>query len=244
MRAVQSIDVSYVSSESSHTPPRTGAVGEVLVIAPLRIEALAICSAARMLRVHKTGMGPHRARAAVASMLADPATALLVIGFGGGLSDESELGEAIVAEEVVAVNDEGRYEGSSIACSAVDAIAPALSAGGLTVRRGAVASVQEIVTGQARERMRSSGALAVDMESAWLAQAAKGRPFAVVRILSDTPRHELRRRLPVGPPLPTVANSWRATVALRRAAGALGGLIDEHGVHTVFGRSSNRVSEE
>lgn len=244
MRATQSIDAGDVSAESGQTLSRSSQVGEMLVIAPLRVEALAIRSAARALRVQKTGMGPRRARAAVASMVADPATALLVVGFGGGLSHESELGEAIVAERVVAVNDQGCQEGSSIACSAVDALFTALSASGLAVRRGMVASVGEIVTGQARERMSSSGALAVDMESAWLAQAAKGRPFAVVRILSDTPRHELRRRLPVGPPLPTIANSWRATVALRRAARALGGLIDDHGVHTVFGPSSDRVSEE
>jgi 4-hydroxy-3-methylbut-2-enyl diphosphate reductase len=53
------------------------------------------------------------------------------------------------------------------------------------------------------------------MESAWLAPAARGRPFAVVRVLSDTPRRELTR------PLLTVAGVARASLTLRRVATAL-----------------------
>jgi nucleoside phosphorylase len=210
-------------------------LSDLLVIAPLRVEAIAIRSAARTLRVRKSGMGPDRAREAARSMLADPAVALLVVGFGGGLSHDSELGETVIAEEVMAVDEHGHREGEALRCSGVNALALALAEEGIEVRRGAVASVDRIVTGQARERMRASGALAVDMESAWLAQAARERPFAVVRIISDTPRRELRRRLPVGPPLPTVADGLRATAALRRVAGTLGRLIGEQGVHTVFG---------
>ena len=216
-------------------------MNDLLVIAPLRVEAFAIRSATRALRVCKTGMGPHRARAAVASMLADPAAALLVVGFGGGLSQESELGEVVVADEVVVVDEHGRREGPSVLCAGSDALALALAERGLAVRRGAVASVDRIVTGEGRARMLESGALAVDMESAWLAQAARERPFAVVRIISDTPRRELRRRLPVGPPLPTMADGLRATAVLRRVAGALDRLIGERGVHTVFGPATWRA---
>ncbi len=42
-----------------------------------------------------------------------------------------------------------------------------------------------------------------------------GRPFAVVRVISDTPARELTN------PLLTVAGVARAMTALRRAAGAL-----------------------
>jgi 4-hydroxy-3-methylbut-2-en-1-yl diphosphate reductase len=210
-------------------------MSDLLVLAPLRVEAIAIRSAARALRVRTTGMGPRRARAAAASMLDDPAAALLVIGFGGGLSYDSELGEVVVAERVVVVDEHGGREGPAVPCAGVDALASALSEHGLAVRRGTVASVQEIVTGQERARMLASGALAVDMESAWLAQAARDRPFAVVRIISDTPLRELRHRLPVGPPLPSIADGLRAAAALRSVAGALGRLIGERGVHTVFG---------
>jgi hypothetical protein len=49
----------------------------------------------------------------------------------------------------------------------------------------------------------------------WLAPAAGARPFAVVRIISDTPGRELTR------PLATLAGVARASVALARAAGSV-----------------------
>jgi hypothetical protein len=82
------------------------------------------------------------------------------------------------------------------------------------------------------------------MESAWVAEAARGRPFAVVRVLSDTPEHELRQVLPVGPPLPTLANAMRAMSTLRRVGAALGALRRQGDLHTVLGVSSSVESEE
>jgi 4-hydroxy-3-methylbut-2-enyl diphosphate reductase len=218
-------------------------MSDLLVAAPLRLEALAIRSAARRLRVRTTGMGPRRARAAVPALLADPAAALLVLGFGGGLLAGSELCEVVVADEVVAVDEHGRPYGEAVVCDGADALVRALSGSGLRVRRGAVASVDQIVTGQARERMLTCGAVAVDMESAWLAQAARGRPFAVVRVLSDTPERELVRRLPVGPPLPSMADGLRAAAALRRAAGGLDRLVRMSNLHIVFGGVRERAGE-
>ena len=55
------------------------------------------------------------------------------------------------------------------------------------------ASVARIAMGDARVRLRESGAVAVDMESVWLAPGAGERPFAVVRVISDTPARELTR---------------------------------------------------
>ncbi len=217
----------------------TRAANGLLVVAPLLVEALAIRAGSRALRVRGTGMGPVRARAAVETIRKDPAAALIVVGFGGGLSGESELGEVVVAEEVIELDPQGSAGGVSVKCAGASLIEQALSEGGLAVKRGRVASVEQIVTGAQRERMLTSGALAVDMESAWLAQAADERPFAVVRIISDTPGRELRRRLPVGPPLPTLADGMRALAALRRAAAALGRLAGERDVHTVFGPVSS-----
>jgi len=54
--------------------------------------------------------------------------------------------------------------------------------------------------------------VAVDMESAWLAAAASGRPLAVVRAVVDTPNQELAR------PLALVNGAGRAYWALRQAA--------------------------
>jgi 4-hydroxy-3-methylbut-2-enyl diphosphate reductase len=49
------------------------------------------------------------------------------------------------------------------------------------------------------------------MESVWLAPGAAGRPFAVVRVVLDSPSHELLRPQ-------AAADAVRAARALRRAA--------------------------
>ncbi|HEX5309867.1 MAG TPA: hydroxysqualene dehydroxylase HpnE [Solirubrobacteraceae bacterium] len=212
-------------------------VSDVLIVSPLGVEAMAVRSAAPGMRVRTTGMGPRKAMAAVPALAADEAAALVIVGFGGGLAQDSRLCEVVVAEEVLAIDSEGRPAGERIDCSIAERLERALTGHGLPTCRGTVASVQEIVVGAARERMLASGAIAVDMESAWVAEAARGRPFAVVRVLSDTPEHELRRRLPVGPPLPTLANSVRAMSRLREVAAALGRLRRQGELHTVFGLS-------
>lgn len=221
------------SSGEREQPMTRGA----LVVCPLSVEALAVRSTGSGLRVHTTGMGPRKALAAVPALSQDPATALLIVGFGGGLSAESRLGEVVVADEVVAIDAEGVPEGGRIPCAGGARLREALATHGLSSCGGAVASVQEIVTGQARGRMLASGAVAVDMESAWIAQAARERPFGVIRVLSDTPEQELRQRLPVGPPLPTLANAVRAVSALRRVALALAAMGRRGELHNVLGVS-------
>ena len=213
-------------------------MSDVLVVSALGIEALAVRSAGAGLRVRSTGMGPRKAREAVPALLEDPAAALVVLGFGGGLGDDSRLCEVVIASEVVAIDGEGMQVGEQIGCSTAGEMQRALSGHDLATCCGKVASVQEIVTGDARARMQASGAIAVDMESAWVAEAARGRPFAVVRVLSDTPEHELRQVLPLGPPLPTLANAMRAMSTLRRVGVALGALRRQGKLHTVLGVSS------
>lgn len=213
-------------------------MSELLVIAPLSVEALAIRSLRPAFRVRSTGMGPARARAAVGVLSADPARALVVLGFGGGLAADSALGEVVLAREVVELDQHGAQCGEPIACQGAAALAVELERAGLRTQTGQVASVSEIITGEARQRMLAAGAVAVDMESAWVARAAAGRPFAVLRVLSDTPRHELRQRLPVGPPLPTITDSLRVTAALRRVARALDVLVRTGRLHTVFDMST------
>jgi 4-hydroxy-3-methylbut-2-en-1-yl diphosphate reductase len=182
----------------------------LLIAAPLRLEALMIRSGAPRGRVRRTGMGPRRSRAAVGALLEDPARALLVMGFGGGLDEHSEVGDLVVADALLGP------DGTNVECAGAEALAAALGRRGLTVRRGVVASVMRIAVGDARVALRERGAVAVDMESVWLAAGAAGRPFAVARVISDTPARELTN------PLLTVAGVTRASGALRRAAGALG----------------------
>jgi len=212
-------------------------MSDVLVVSPLGVEALVVRSAAPGLRVRTTGMGPLKALAAVPRLLEDPAAAIVVLGFGGGLPVGSKLCEVVVASEVLTIDEHGRSAGEAISCEAAGALADALEGHGIEVCRGAVASVEQIITGEGRTRMEAAGAVAVDMESAWVARAAQGRPFVVVRVLSDTPERELRQWLPVGPPLPTVADGLRAMSTLRQVGAVLGRLRRQGSLHTVLGLS-------
>jgi 4-hydroxy-3-methylbut-2-enyl diphosphate reductase len=139
-----------------------------------------------------------------------PGAALLVMGFGGALDEHSDVGDVVVADAVQGPDGMG-----AVACAGAQELAGALERRGLRVRRGTVASVARLAMGDTRVQLREAGAIAVDMESAWLAPGAGGRPFAVVRVITDTPARELTN------PLLTVAGVARAMAALRRAAGAL-----------------------
>jgi 4-hydroxy-3-methylbut-2-enyl diphosphate reductase len=188
-------------------------VSGLLIAAPMRLEALLVRSGASGARVYRTGMGPRRAREAARALLREPGEALLVLGFCGGLDERSEPGEVVVAEQVRAAEDEG-HEPQSVACTGARELADALARRGLRARTGTVVCVSRLALGERRAQLAERGAIAVDMESVWLAPGARGRPFGVVRVTLDSPSHELFR-----PQMPAAA--LRAAGALRRAAGAL-----------------------
>src|SRR6185312_12650045 len=191
---------------------RRPGMSEVLVTAPLRLEALAIRAGARRLRICKTGMGRVRSHAAVA---------LVVMGVCGGLDECCEPGDVVIAEELL---DGEMAVDEPLGCPSAGPLATALESRGVAVRRGGVVSVARIAHGENRVELRERGAIAVDMESAWLAAAAGDRPFAVIRVVADTPSRELTR------PLLTLAGAGRAALSLRRTAAVLERLIREHGM--------------
>ncbi len=194
-------------------------MSELLVAAPLRIEAALISSATRSKRsapravVRKTGMGPDRAKAAAGQLAGDAGSAMLVLGFCGGLDASSVPGEVIVAEEVYAAGDEGHAE-QRVRCELTGQLVQQLTGLGLKVRTGDVVCVSRLALGPRRAELHAGGAIAVDMESVWLAAGAGGRPFGVVRVVLDSPEHELLR-------VRAAAGALRAALALRRVAGAL-----------------------
>jgi 4-hydroxy-3-methylbut-2-enyl diphosphate reductase len=188
-------------------------MSDLLVAAPLRIEELLIRSADRTLRVERTGMGPEHSKTAAQRLGGGPGKGLIVAGFCGGLDGESVPGEVIVADSVVAATDEG-HSPEQVACAHTDALAAAVERTGLAVRRGPIICVSRLALGERRAELLGAGALAVDMESVWLARGAAGRPFAVVRVVLDSPSHELMRPQ-------AAAGAVRAARALRRVAGAL-----------------------
>jgi 4-hydroxy-3-methylbut-2-enyl diphosphate reductase len=126
------------------------------------------------------------------------------VGFCGALDETLSPGELVVAGELQ--DPEGRVT----PCLGAEALVEQLARAGLAARVGTIASARRLVVGEARGRLAAAGAIAVDMESAWLAPAAAGRPFAVVRVVVDTPAREVHR------PLATAAGILRASAVLRR----------------------------
>lgn len=200
-------------STSADTPPGAGRTGALLVAAPLRIEAALISSAARSAVVRKTGMGPQRARAAAGELAGQAGRAMLVVGFCGGLDASSVPGEVIVAQDVYAASDEGHAE-ERVRCDLTGELVQRLTGLGMKVRTGDVVCVSRLALGERRAQLHAGGAIAVDMESVWLAAGTGGRPFGVVRVVLDSPEHELMR-------LGAAVGALRAALALRRVAGAL-----------------------
>jgi 4-hydroxy-3-methylbut-2-en-1-yl diphosphate reductase len=218
-------------------------MSDLLVAAPLRLEALAIKAGGRKLRIRKTGMGPARSRAALPRLRSDQAAALAVMGVCGGLDERCEPGEVVIADELLdgerdEYTDVGAVESGEapniaqparFSCPSAGPLAAALQRRGIAVRQGAVVSVARIAHGEKRVELRERGAVVVDMESAWLAAGARGRPFAVIRVVADTPSREVTR------PLLTLAGAARAALSLRQVAAALEDLVREQGVHSVLG---------
>jgi 4-hydroxy-3-methylbut-2-en-1-yl diphosphate reductase len=183
-------------------------VSGLLLLAPLGIEAHAARRGAPGAEVIRTGMGRRRARSAAAAAASRPASAVAVLGFCGGLDDSLEPGDVVVADEL-RVDD-----GEPSVCQHSAAVAAVLADAGIRARRGPLVSVSKLARGAARAKLASNGSIAVDMESAWLAEAAAGRPFAALRAVVDTPSRELVR-------FSTLSGGIKAYRALGRAAGAL-----------------------
>jgi 4-hydroxy-3-methylbut-2-en-1-yl diphosphate reductase len=200
----------------------------LLLLAPMAVEAAALRWAAPGMTVVRTGVGPEcaAAAAAVARRLAGQAVA--VAGFCGALSGDLRPGDIVVATEVRGPHHEphGGSRAEPVDCSWEPLVAALRARSAGRVFAGPVVSADHVVRGAERTALaagaesgaaggQSAAALAVDMESAWLAKAAAGRPFAVLRVVLDTPAYELTRPLAM---LYAGVKAWRT---LRRAAPAL-----------------------
>ena len=172
-----------------------------VVCTPLRIEQAAV----RGLRAVHTGLGPRRSAAARL-----PAGPRIVVGLGGGLTAAVRPGDVVVASEVLGPRE-------PVPASA-DSLAEALRRLGLTVHIGPILSCDHLVRERERSVLAGTGALAVDMESAWLASGAE--PFAVVRAIVDTAGQPLRSPA-------TFRHGWTGLRSLRRAVPALAGWAEE-----------------
>jgi 4-hydroxy-3-methylbut-2-enyl diphosphate reductase len=189
---------------STAVPAPESEAPDLVVLAPLSVEAYAVRAGAPWARVHRIGMGPKRAARSAQLIPGATGSAVLIAGFCGALDHDLEPGDVVLATEL-------RGPTGTTICDDTTILEGVLRRGGLRVRRGPIASSQRLVMRERRRALQRSGALAVDMESAWLAPAVRGQPLVTLRVVMDTHRHELHR------PLRTIAAAATAYRTLRHA---------------------------
>jgi 4-hydroxy-3-methylbut-2-en-1-yl diphosphate reductase len=182
------VDLPAVDPES----PRPGTQSRLVVLAPLKLEQLALGPSSRVgpvsVRVEHIGMGLAKAGQAARRLSAAPApTAVAVTGLGGALTDGLVPGDLVVADRLIDTNGN---EVSVLPSAAL--VASELRRSGLRAKTGTVVSTDHIVTGPERAALAALGADVVDMESTAVVEAGwRGVPLAIVRAVSDSPGVEL-----------------------------------------------------
>ncbi|MDP9343694.1 MAG: 4-hydroxy-3-methylbut-2-enyl diphosphate reductase [Actinomycetota bacterium] len=204
---------------------RTSEPSDMLVLAPLGFEARALRRGlpASGVLVERTGMGAKRAARAAILAAEIPARAVAIAGVCGALDPSLRPGDVVVASEVRGPGGTNitTIPGAGLLLSAVRKL-------GLTATMGPILSMDHLASRREREQLASTGAVAVDMESAWLAPAAAGRPLVVLRVVSDTPDRPLYRVAA------TVSGGLTALRTLRQSAPALASWGAAAGPRTVL----------
>jgi len=189
---------------SVSAPETPAAAPDLVVLAPLSVEARAVRAGAPWAQVHRVGMGPRRAARGADIAREAVGRPVMIAGFCGALDPALEPGEIVLASEL-------RGPTGTTPCADATILAGVLRRAGLRVRGGPIASSQRLVLRERRRALHRTGAIAVDMESAWLAPEAHAEPLVTLRVVLDTQRHELHR------PLRTVSGAAVAYGTLRRA---------------------------
>ena len=147
----------------------------------LEIERRALAGLERPgVEIHVSGMGPDAAAAFGERLIGRSVRAMISTGFCGALIPRLDVGTIVVAERVVHENTGDVFEADDVMLAAAEG------------RRGTLVSASEVARTPA-DRAALQG-LAVDMESAALARAARDAdvPFIAIRAVSD----RFRDRIP------------------------------------------------
>jgi 4-hydroxy-3-methylbut-2-enyl diphosphate reductase len=183
---------------------------ELTVVTALRSEFAALSGQVPDAVLERCGMGPARVAQWLPRLGELAPAALVIAGVAGGLDPALRAGDVIVANEV-------RDERGRTVLRAGGPLAADLRRMGMRVRVGAIVSTDHLINSvDGREKLASTGALAVDMESAAIVRAAvrRGIPIAVVRVIVDTAISPVNR-------LATVPAGVKALRTLRRTGPAL-----------------------
>ncbi|WVK88822.1 4-hydroxy-3-methylbut-2-enyl diphosphate reductase [Dactylosporangium sp. AC04546] len=207
------------------TPGQERTDGGWVLCAPMRMEAAELRRAlpGPAGTVLHTGAGRRRSERAAGSVALTDAEALAVAGVGGGLDATLKPGDVVVATEVRAAAWATGPRPATTVLPAAGMLAGALRRQGLTVRTGPVVSTERLARGTTRDRLAATGALAVDLESAWLLAGPAGRPAACVRVVADTGAvvrpgtlGQLRTALAALPAVAAGLSEWAAATTVRR----------------------------
>ncbi|WP_455377717.1 5'-methylthioadenosine/S-adenosylhomocysteine nucleosidase family protein [Petrachloros mirabilis] len=147
----------------------------------------------------QTGVGPRAAKAAATMLLNSVPVAMVIsAGFAGALVPAG-IGDLIIGTDISSVFYDGVWKRSAgpLACDGT-ALAYAKSAAaqlGISSQVGSVVSAPAVVCHAKDKQLISklTGAVALDMESAALAEAAKEQevPFMILRTVSDLMSEDL-----------------------------------------------------
>jgi 4-hydroxy-3-methylbut-2-en-1-yl diphosphate reductase len=165
---------------------------KLCLLAPMRLEAAAVRRNGNAVEVRRTGIGPGRARRAGDQLATDLGRGqpVAIVGFCGALTTDLRPGDVVVADTVSSPSGDIWLD-----LPGAELVAAELVRRGVPARVGPILSTDHLVSGATRGALAERGWLAVDMESAWLAApltADSSRPVVVVRVVVDTPDHELR----------------------------------------------------
>ncbi len=193
-----------------------------------------------------SGIGGAAAAAAARRLVLAGATALASFGTAGGLDPTLTCGTVLLPEEVVAFDGAAAVAPAS-ATSAHwrQRLGAALPACCITGGGRLLTSEQPIGRGAKADAWRKTGAAAVDMESAAIAQVAAqaGLPFIVVRVIIDSAADEL--------PAAVIAASGggrlrigRLIAGLRLSSGDVGALIRLSARYRIARRALATVAQQ
>ncbi|MGH9298233.1 MAG: hypothetical protein ACRDZP_09725 [Acidimicrobiales bacterium] len=167
---------------------------QLVLIAPLRIEALALRRGARRSRVERVGMGMARAQVACArlSRVLPQGAPVGLLGMAGAVDPSLRAGDLVVATELRTTD--GSRPPVTLDPELAERVRSVLSRSWPRTRSGTVICSPRLVGAAERAELAGlagGGALVCEMESAWLAPLREQRPFVVVRAVVDRPGFEI-----------------------------------------------------
>jgi 4-hydroxy-3-methylbut-2-enyl diphosphate reductase len=158
------------------------------VVTALRLEERAVRRRVRGVNVIRGGVSLERLIALERVVESGSKSVLVSIGLAGGLADEHPTGTVIIPERIESAAGES-WRSDATWTAALRGAAHRL---GLPAATGPLVETTSVVTGAERAQWAGRGYVAADMESASVAALAP--QFAAVRVVLDTPTHEISPR--------------------------------------------------